>query len=374
MDNDLEEIPDKIKKEDPQINVNNNIEDKDIQEDDEIKIIEKFPEDKEPNVFPNDPDIQKDDPNVHLNIQNINRDVDINLYGPNTNSKKHSQKKEGYKHLQVRSQSFEIIDIRIKRLPLEKINKNEKELIKKYNNYKTSEGILKLYTLEKEKFYKNINYWLLSLNIEIYKRIGPITGKLTNFLYKLIFTQKNLKRFEGKKNELYRAFKIKKSDIFLYKASEGDIFCYPSFTSTSSTFSVTGGFKKDITLRMKALDEIFNCVIKIDYDLNDKDVYQEADIKNYSEIKNEDERLFPPFSFFKIKKVYFNDGTKDGKNLPKEHIHDGTFGHPFLIELEIIKRDFYLDKAIINKEKFDYIKSANEWQKRENMNISNILD
>ena len=85
---------------------------------------------------------------------------------------------------------------------------------------------------------------------------------------------------------------------------------------------------------------------------------QEANIKRYSVLKDEDERLFPPYSFFRIKKVKFNDGKS---NLKNEGIYNGTYEHPFKIELEIIQRDFYLDKAKIDNEEFLYNKSENIW-------------
>ena len=371
LDNDLEEIPDKEDNKKEQINFNNNVQDIDIKEEDDdedIKIISKSPkpENEDPNIFIN----HSKDPDISIDINHYNKigaednAPDINLFGPaivlKTN-KSHQNKEESKESERSKECLIKNVNIEIKRIYLAKIKKTEKKLIKEFNNYKTGEGILELYTREKEQFYTNVNKWLFSLNLRIYEKIGPITGKLINFLYKLIFQQKNEKNIGSQKCiKLYRAMAIKKSDIFLYKASEGDIFCYPGFTSTTSNSGVLDIFKNNLPLRMKALDEYFNCEIQLDYNINDNDVYQEADIQEYSRM-DEDERLFPPFSFFKIKRVSFNDGTKDGKELPIKEIHDGTFEHPFLIELEIINRDFYLDKTIINNEKYDYNKNENRW-------------
>ena len=169
-------------------------------------------------------------------------------------------------------------------------------------------------------------------------------------------------KIENKKEKLYRGLTIKKADIFLYKACEGDIFFYPAFTSTSTNPKVTDIFKNKQGIDIKKLDEKCNCLIEIDYKLRNGDVLQEAEIREYSEYQSEDERLFPPYSFFKIKRVLFNDGYEDGRKLGSKETFDGTFEHPFKIELEIIRRNFYLDEAIIKEKNISYNKEMNIWE------------
>ena len=156
--------------------------------------------------------------------------------------------------------------------------------------------------------------------------------------------------------KLYRSLVIKKADIFLYKACEGDIFFYPSFTSTTSVPDITNIFKIEQNIEMKQLNEKCNCLIEINYNLDKDDVLQEANIAKYSDYGDEAERLFPPYSFFKINKVMFNVGNRFGNSISDNKIYDGTFEHPFKIELEIIKRNFYLDSAIAKEQKFNYNK------------------
>ena len=48
--------------------------------------------------------------------------------------------------------------------------------------------------------------------------------------------------------------------------------------------------------------------------------------------------------------------NKNGK------IYDGTKLHPFKIKLEIIKRNFYLDSAIIKRQKVNYDRTNNVWK------------
>ena len=256
-----------------------------------------------------------------------------------------------------------IISVRpiIKKEYLGKIKKNEKELIKSFllNNYNKSELLVKLYTLNNENFYNYLNSWLRTFNLKIYQNIGPLVGKILNFLY---YIMKEEKKINQRPKKLYRALVIKKADIFLYKACEGDIFFYPSFTSTTSNPDVTNIFKINENIEMKQLNEKCNCLIEFKYNLEQNDVLQEANIAKYSKFGNEAERLFPPYSFFKINKVTFNVGNRFGKHIPDKEIFDGTFEHPFKIEAEIIKRNFYLDSAIVNEQKFNYNKKENRWE------------
>ena len=181
---------------------------------------------------------------------------------------------------------------------------------------------------------------------------------MVNKIYELIIKRNN-KLLNTKK--LYRGFGIKKADIFLYKACEGDVFFFPSFTSTSSLKKKVKNIfiKDDSAFNYKDLSQVCNCLITIKYNLKNDDFQQEAGIKDFSDYSNEEERLFPPFSFFRIKKVKYNirdDNNKKGK------IYDGTKLNPFKIKLEIINRNFYLDSAIIKHQKINYIRESNKWK------------
>ena len=238
---------------------------------------------------------------------------------------------------------------------------SDKEIIKESlkTHYNSNQKLVKLYTLNDGKFYLKLNDWLRTFNIEIYTQIGPITGKIMNYLYFEMMSNK----IENREEKLYRGLTIKKADIFLYKACEGDIFFYPAFTSTSKDKSESDKFKNKFSIDIKKLDEKCNCLIEINYNARDKDVLQEADIAKHSNYGYEQERLFPPYSFFKIKKVLFNSGyNKNGKKLDDKDTFNGTFERPFKIELELIRRNFYLDEAIAKNKNFNYIKKGNIWE------------
>lgn len=313
--------------------------------------------------------------NSYDNEPNISPDFQINFIGIKSNinesSNKRNQNNNPPKKVRDQSQASEdrelvkneIISINVRPKQKEylgKIDKTQKEIIKQQltATYKKAQGLLLLYTFAEGKFYQNLNNWLRNFNLDIYKKIGPISGKIMNFLYLLMKSKKNFIPPE----KLYRGFTLNKADIFLYKACEGDIFFYPAFTSTSTNPKVTDIFKNKQGIDIKKLDEKCNCLIEIDYKLRNGDVLQEAEIREYSEYQSEDERLFPPNSFFKIKRVLFNDGYEDGRKLGSKETFDGTFEHPFKIELEIIRRNFYLDEAIIKEKNISYNKEMNIWE------------
>ena len=251
---------------------------------------------------------------------------------------------------------------------LGKIEKTRKQkikdfFIKKGYNYKDSRYLARLYTSDEEKFYKYINNWLLTLNQEIFEKISPITGKIINILYQQI-SAKSKKLNNDTNMKLYRGFSIKKTDIFLYKACEGDIMCYPSFLSMTTDKTVAKNFIKDDD-EITDLKKMCSCLIKLDYNIKEGCKEQGADISSYSNY-DEKEILFPPFSFFKIEKV------KCDKNK-----HEGTKKNPFKINLKIINRDFYLDRAIFEKKDFIYDRKNNIWVLKEEIkddnNDSNLL-
>ena len=234
------------------------------------------------------------------------------------------------------------------------ISKLEKALIIEFlknNNIKNNKNLAKLYSLEEPKFYEKINEWLRSLDFEIYKKISTIAGKLTNLIYSNIHSR-NISQQKDIRSPLYRGFSIKKADIFLYKACEGDIFCYPSFTSMSSAEETSKKFGKTNDIDNSDLGNKCACIIELDYQLKNGCYVQEYKFENNcTEFPGENERLFPPFSFFKIKKVKFWN-----KDLNEKKFFDGTNDNPFRIELEIINRNFYLDQAILMKKNLIIIK------------------
>ena len=188
------------------------------------------------------------------------------------------------------------------------------------------------------------------------KKKSPITGKIINLLYKNISERSNNLHGTFKK-VLYRGFKIKKADILLYKACKGDIICYSSFMSMSLDKSVAKNFanftkeEKEGKIDMADLGQKYACLITLQYNINEGCKFQESDVTGYSNYK-EEERLFPPFSFFKIIDVKINYDISDPKK---------NFEYPFEIHLKVINMKFYLDQALLNNKEIDYNKKNNMW-------------
>ena len=297
---------------------------------------------------------------------NINEDEKIENNNIDNNDENYSSSRNKINFIKIKHSEniqLKLNDNAINVKYLGEIDENHKKIIQDnlFKLYSKSENLIELYTLDEGEFYKYLNLWLTKFNLNLYKRIAPITGKIMNNLYLKMKQQKIQMKIPKK---IYRGLTIKKADIFLYKACEGDIFFFPSFTSTSLDQTVTKIFQQmNANFEYKNLEEKCICLIIINYNIEYNDVLQAADISKTSKF-NESEILFPPFSFFKIKKVHFNSGNKPyGKYLEENKIYDGTLEHPFLIELDIIKRTFYLDNAFANEERFgvEYDKRNNRW-------------
>ena len=111
---------------------------------------------------------------------------------------------------------------------------------------------------------------------------------------------------------------LSKEDINLYVSSIGRVFCYPSFTSTSSLrgkFTPIGNYSDD---------EVVLLEIKQNGSKN------AISVEEFSAYKGEKEYIFPPFSFFKIA------GIKREKGTPQ---------NPHIIQLLAIKTEKPLEET-----------------------------
>ena len=298
-----------------------------------------------------------------------------------------------------------------------KLTENDKSNFLYYVNNQKDNAKRILYNLKNDNdFYKNI--------INIYTKESPICYVLNkelrqlnpasyhyikeyacSFLYSLYKYYNQNKMTGNIETKLYRALNLKLSDILLYKVCEGDIICYPGFTSACKneiTPDDFGGKEKDeeekeeeeeknekkkkkekkkskaeiddYIFAKKLQDEterlpsplgqeiayenenefddenednkpknafkktnIVDCV-DITFEINkEKNDYPSAiNISALSDKKLEEERLFPAFSFFKIKKVILKDGTKE---------------NPHQIILEVIHKKYNLEERMVKGER-----------------------
>ena len=116
-----------------------------------------------------------------------------------------------------------------------------------------------------------------------------------------------------KSNEkiLRRALSMKKTDLYLYKACEGNIIILPGFTSTSEKLLI-GRLRtfmgKYIYKNNNKILEYVEMVIKFTKNSFNNEILA-VNISSISSQPYEEEILFPPFSFFKINKVVFKSGV-----------------------------------------------------------------
>ena len=91
-------------------------------------------------------------------------------------------------------------------------------------------------------------------------------------------------------------------DIQLYKKSIGKVICYPAFSSTSL-------HTKFLLIPNNDIDQ--QVILDIDPNNNKSTI----SLSKYSEYKSEEEYLFLPFSFFKIKDVKLNEGNEENPHI-----------------------------------------------------------
>ena len=255
------------------------------------------------------------------------------------------------------------------------------------NNFKNDKNfhknIINIYTKESPICYV-LNKELRNLNDKTYNYISQYAASTLYSLYK--YYQEDKKTGDVEKI-LYRALNLKFADILLYKVCEGDIICYPAFTSACITaitpeqfneeivvekkemkvmVKKTKVYDKDLLLAKKMQDEdarlpselgqeiaydyeeeeivtlevkkrIADCVdIIFENKKGENDYPSVINISALSDKKFEEERLFPAFSFFKIKKVNIKTGTKE---------------NPHEIFLEVIQKKYNLEERIFKGER-----------------------
>lgn len=212
------------------------------------------------------------------------------------------------------------------------------------NNYKT---IIKNYTKERCSVYKDFNYLLLRLNE---KGIDAFGYFIAGLIYSL---NKFNKEGYGETNNrfLYRGMRLDMTEILNYERYEGNILCFPSFTSTSKFLDIAamperyGG--REVEIRTRAKKGLFSVVLTIKYNFSEGAIPNAVNIESISNFQSESECLFLPFSFFLVKSVKIN---------LKEFQCD--------IEIENISRKSILEEKIKNGGELnfleDYIHIENE--------------
>ena len=176
---------------------------------------------------------------------------------------------------------------------IEKIFENDDNIlndnIRTYIQNYTTEGF----------YYKYLNKFLREGNFDAFR---ILSSHIAKFVYKLYDYRKNISN--QKRGDLYRKMYLNRNDIKLYQQSKGRVICYPSFTSTS-----LGKDNNFIPFKNNPDDELVLLIIEQN---KTKSVIS---ISEFAKYPKEEEYLFLPFSFFKIKNVEFKKGTGDDPHL-----------------------------------------------------------
>ena len=156
---------------------------------------------------------------------------------------------------------------------------------------------IRTYTSELS-FYRDFNYWLRELDPISFEAIAFFTA---DFMFSLNMYAEKFKKGLKENIDLYRGLKISFIELSLYKRNKGNIITFSNFFSTSTSEGATKIFSGlNRTCEEKKKENIFSLTYRIKYVYRDIYFPCSIDINDLSVYQSENERLFLPFSFFKI--------------------------------------------------------------------------
>ena len=214
-------------------------------------------------------------------------------------------------------------------------NESDKGLIKVWVDRVTNGTVkefIEAYTGETPLCY-SLNKWLRNCNEGEFDKIKYFAGPFSYSLYKFAYDDKNNGIYNSKK--FYRKMTIKLSNFYLYKILEGELICYPAFTSTSEKDISKYNFPTSTAINVNQLSpNDISVVLIIQYNCKGSSYPTPCvNASGYSVNAGEQEFIFPPFSFFKIVKVEEHEGKPNNPHV----IRMTTPSKKSLIEFEIKK-------------------------------------
>ena len=192
------------------------------------------------------------------------------------------------------------------------------------------EKIIKLYTLNEGSYYQDFNNWLNDLD--------PLAIQKTSWFIAAViyclnsYASKNNKGIKKDGLKLYRGLFLNFSDLLSYERLKGELICYPSFTSTSKKLEVA----KIFAMNHKD-EEKYETIIKINYLYKKGFIPTAVDVSKISKYKEEEECLFFPYTFFRIKSININYNQKTAE-----------------IELDSIGRKEIIETKLKDRYKLEY--------------------
>ena len=176
------------------------------------------------------------------------------------------------------------------------------KLFEGLKTFLTNDGEKIIYEYSNDTIYKDINNWLLNLNNLAYEKSGYFIGQL---MYKLneYGNENNLGYKENKSIKLYRGIYINYLDALSYQIHKGKKICFQTFLSTSKKENTAKFFSYENrrTIAERKEEFKFSLLMEIEHSYKEGLFPLCFYISNNSKYKNEEEFLFHPYTFFKIK-------------------------------------------------------------------------
>ena len=221
------------------------------------------------------------------------------------------------------------------------------------NDIDVIKNLINAYTGENQFCY-GINMWLRGCDPNTYNQIKCFAGTL---MYAMsVYAKTNPSFGLSSSMILYRRLTLRYVDLNSYKTCEGDIICFPGFTSTS-TNDPGGVFPTERAVKINEHllegkkringDPSQNVCMIISYKHRPGNIPLATNVGKVSMHPSENEYVFPPFSFFQIQRVDLSLGTVENPHVVKLE----AVGKKCLIEPEL-----RLGKTMVYKEKENEMK------------------
>ena len=204
------------------------------------------------------------------------------------------------------------------------------EALQKFEKIEGNEkDIIKLYTLEKGSYYQDFNNWLNNLDPLAIQKTSWFIAAVIYCLN--VYSNAKNKGLKENGSKLYRGLGIDFSVLLSYQRLKGELICYPSFTSSSKLKERAEFFSKK-----NHNDEKYKTIITINYIYKEGFMPNAVDVSEISKFPEEQECLFFPYSFFRIKNIEINHEEK------KAEIELDSIGKKEIIETKL-RDGFKLD-------------------------------
>ena len=162
--------------------------------------------------------------------------------------------------------------------------------------------IIKGYT--GQDYYKDFNRWLYEYDSLAYQKTSFF---LSGLIYSLNLYGKQQNTYENKESILYRGMQLSYIDLLPYEKNLGNIISFPNFTSSSSDLSIAEGFSnRNSSAQSRKNSNMFSVILKISNKYKSGWIPMAINVSNISEYPHEEERIFQPFTFYKVNKVDIN--------------------------------------------------------------------